>query len=115
MTEEPPLATLGLVGLMLIAPILTSGRAPAQVECSFEHTAFAGTCVEQATPEDRQTPRQACEAILACLNDARCVRTYCQATTLRGGWTLSAVKAPEAVTTRRAAAAPGSVRSPRAR
>jgi hypothetical protein len=39
-------------------------------------------------------PRQACEVILSCLNDARCVKTYRQATSLRGGWTLRSVKAP---------------------
>jgi len=84
----------GLFGLMLIAPILAGSRAPATVECTFEHPGYAGTCVEQATQEETQTPRQACEVILSCLNDARCVKTYCQATTLRGGWTLTSAKPP---------------------
>jgi hypothetical protein len=65
------------------APIPASG-----LECVFEHPRYVGSCVEEVTPEQNQTHLQACRAILACLNNPQCVKSYCQATTLRGGWTL---------------------------
>jgi hypothetical protein len=85
-----------LLNVLLVTPTVAGAPVSAAVECTFEHPGFTGTCVEQATPEDTQTPRQACEVILACLNDARCVKTYCQATTLRGGWSLRSAKPPDA-------------------
>ena len=33
-----------------------------------------------------------CSRVLSCLNDARCIRTYCNATTIRGGWKLETVE-----------------------
>jgi len=62
------------------------------VQCALEHAQYAGQCVERVTPEEKQTPLQACQAVLACLNDPRCVKTYCNATTLRGGWKLVSPK-----------------------
>jgi len=73
--------------------------APSAVECTFEHARYAGTCVERVTPEEKQTHLQACQAVLGCLNDTRCVKTYCNATTLRGGWKLVSPK-PEAASAR---------------
>lgn len=77
--------------LLLSAPVHESADSPA-VDCSFTNPRYAGTCVEQATPEEDQTPVQACQVILACLNDTRCTKTYCQATTVRGGWSLVSPK-----------------------
>ena len=51
------------------------------VACTFDHPDYAG-----------QTPMQACGVVLACLNDTRCVKTYCGATTIRGGWRLVSAK-----------------------
>lgn len=65
---------------------------PRSVDCVFTNPQYAGTCVEQVTPEKAQTPVQACRVILNCLNDTRCVKTYCQATTIRGGWSLESPK-----------------------
>jgi len=53
---------------------------------------MSGTCVEKVTPEEDQSHLAACRVVLACLNDTRCVKTYCQATTIRGGWTLVSPK-----------------------
>jgi hypothetical protein len=58
------------------------------VDCTFSNPRYAGSCVEQVTPTDEQTPVQACQVILGCLNNPQCVKTYCQSTTVRGGWTL---------------------------
>jgi hypothetical protein len=63
------------------------------VECSFSHPAYSGRCgVSETTPRSTP-PKEACEAILSCLNDSRCSgKTYCNATTLRGGWKLEEAK-----------------------
>lgn len=70
-------------------------QKPEPVACTFAHPQYAGSCVETATPTDRQTPVQACRVILDCLNNAQCVKTYCQSTTIRGGWTLVSPKEKE--------------------
>jgi hypothetical protein len=44
------------------------------------------------TPDENQTPARACRVILECLNDSRCVKTFCQNTTIRGGWSLVSAK-----------------------
>ncbi|HEX6972783.1 MAG TPA: hypothetical protein VF147_00195 [Vicinamibacterales bacterium] len=70
-------------------------REAEPVACTFSHPQYSGQCVEKVTPEGKQTPVQACRVVLDCLNNARCVKTYCQATTIRGGWTLVSPKEPE--------------------
>ena len=62
------------------------------VACTFAHPQYVGHCVEKVTPTGKQTPVQACRVILDCLNNSRCVMTYCQSTTIRGGWTLVSPK-----------------------
>lgn len=85
------MARATLLGLVLGAALLTRpGTVP--VDCTFSNPRYAGKCVEQVTPAARETPVQACRAILDCLNDTRCVKTYCQATTVRGGWSLDSPK-----------------------
>jgi hypothetical protein len=86
-----------IMSATIIAFSLFVMSAPVQsdsvsVECTFANPRYAGTCVEQVTPDEDQTPLQACQEILACLNDTRCVQTYCQATTIRGGWSLVSPK-----------------------
>ncbi|MBP1605479.1 MAG: hypothetical protein H6Q08_853 [Acidobacteria bacterium] len=82
-----------LVGATLV--VLATTTPPddrATVECAFQHPRYVGTCVEKVTPEEDQSHLAACRVVLACLNDTRCVKTYCQATTIRGGWTLVSPK-----------------------
>lgn len=59
------------------------------VECSFTNPAYTGTCgVSEETPTS-VPPRKACQQILSCLNNVQCSgKTYCNATTVRGGWKL---------------------------
>jgi hypothetical protein len=64
----------------------------ATAACVFVNPAFAGKCTETATVPDGSTPKQACEVILQCLNSVDCLKTYCQATTVRQGWTLESAK-----------------------
>ena len=73
--------------LLVAGSALLSSAGTDPVDCTFSNPRYAGKCVEQATPSGRQTPVQACRVVLNCLNDPRCVKTYCNATTVRGGWT----------------------------
>jgi hypothetical protein len=63
------------------------------VECTFSNPSYSGHCgVSEVTPRS-DSPRSACERILTCLNDAQCsTKTYCNATTIRGGWKLESAK-----------------------
>ncbi|MGE5813650.1 MAG: hypothetical protein ACM36C_04115 [Acidobacteriota bacterium] len=81
--------TLILLGL---APALKAEASSTPIECTFSNPRYAGQCVEQVTPAEKQTPVQACRAILDCLNNSQCVKTYCNATTVRGGWRLESPK-----------------------
>ncbi len=70
---------------------------PSTITCAFSNPSYSGWC--RVTQQLRQgaRPRGFCSQVLACLNDSRCSRTYCNATTIRGGWRLEAVeKAPKA-------------------
>ena len=78
------------------SPSTTPGAAPT-VTCDFSNPSYSGWCrvTEQLRPGKR--PRSICSQVLACLNDVRCIRTYCTATTIRGGWKLEKVEtAPKA-------------------
>ncbi len=61
---------------------------PVDVMCTFTNPSYAGECVEKTTRTEKQKPAAACAPILDCLNNERCVKTYCQSTTLRQGWKL---------------------------
>ena len=76
-------------------PAAQAAPKPEPVACTFAHPQYAGNCVETVTPADKQTPVQACRVVLGCLNNAQCVKTYCQSTTIRGGWTLVSPKEKE--------------------
>jgi hypothetical protein len=92
---------------ILLAAILASGPAvsPAQeggtaatrpVTCTFSNPAYSGHCKASASAAKEQTPADACQEILSCLNNVQCLKTYCNATQVRGGWTLvSAEESPD--------------------
>jgi hypothetical protein len=65
---------------------------PVKVVCTFENPAYAGACVESTTRSAKETPAAACQPILECLNNPMCVKTYCQATSIRQGWTLKSAR-----------------------
>jgi hypothetical protein len=69
-----------------------SAPPPAQATCVFSNPAYAGKCTETTAVASGSTAQQACQSILQCLNDVGCLKTYCQATTLRSGWTLETAK-----------------------
>jgi hypothetical protein len=58
------------------------------VVCGFRNAAYAGLC-EERTPYVKDKKLAAiCQPILDCLNNPRCIKTYCGSTTVRQGWTL---------------------------
>jgi hypothetical protein len=61
---------------------------PIAVTCTFANARYAGDCVVKTTRTEKEKPAAACAPILDCLNNERCVKTYCQSTTLRQGWKL---------------------------
>lgn len=70
--------------------VAADGTAPAaaKASCVFTHPAFSGKCTENVDVAENSSADTACSLILDCLNDVRCTKTYCSATTLRGGWKL---------------------------
>jgi len=65
-----------------------SPAPPIAVTCTFSNHSYAGDCVEKTTRTEKDKPETACRPILDCLNNPRCAKSYCQATTIRQGWTL---------------------------
>lgn len=85
-------ASLGLIQAHAGPAPEAGGAAPVKVTCTFENPSYAGACVESTTRDAPETPASACAPILQCLNDARCVKTYCQSTSIRQGWTLKSAE-----------------------
>ena len=93
----------GIVGILCVAFFLVlpghgrgaEDKTPRRVTCSFSHPAYSGYCKETEDVPDRSSPAAVCEGILACLNNTACSKTYCNATTLRGGWKLEKAESPE--------------------
>ena len=84
--------------LLLLVPgarsATSQGVAPAgKATCVFSNPAFAGKCVENVDVSKSSSAKQACESVLNCLNNVGCLKTYCQATTVRTGWKLESAKA----------------------
>jgi ketosteroid isomerase-like protein len=76
-------------GAPVCSPPEAAGATPApRATCVFTHAAFAGKCTERPPIPKGASAREACESILRCLNDVQCIRTHCQATTLRTNWKL---------------------------
>jgi hypothetical protein len=67
--------------------------APATATCTFTNPGYSGKCVETVATQGG-TANAACKDVLSCLNAPMCLKTYCQATTIRTNWKLeSAVPA----------------------
>ena len=75
------------------APSPTAGGA-ITVTCDFSNPGYSGWCRVTKQLRAGKRPRAFCSQVLTCLNDVRCVRTYCTATTIRGGWKLEKVESP---------------------
>src|SRR5436853_7386650 len=73
------------------SPSATPGAATT-VTCDFSNPGYSGWCrvTKQLRPGRR--PRGFCAQVLSCLKDVACIRTYCNATTIRTGWKLEKVE-----------------------
>ena len=83
-----------LFALSLSAPGGPSAQ-PAETftaECKLTNAAYSGSCTVTETAPKSDSPQTVCGRVLACLNDSRCTKTYCNSTTVRGGWKLDESK-----------------------
>ena len=69
-----------------------NSQSGATATCVFTNPAYSGKCTQTTAIPAGSSPTQACQSVLACLNDAQCIQTYCNATTVRGGWKLESAK-----------------------
>jgi hypothetical protein len=88
---------LALVALALFAARGGSGSGASptpgrSITCELSNPAYSGWCRVTEKLTGNATPASTCEGVLACLNDANCVKTYCNATTTRGGWKLEGIR-----------------------
>lgn len=68
-------------------------EGPAAASCVFRNPSGAERCTETADIRQGSSPHEVCEEILRCLNNEGCIKTYCQATTIRRGWKLESATA----------------------
>jgi hypothetical protein len=81
-----------VAGLVLLAQAPREASAARRVTCAFSHPSYSGWCrVTEDLPAGTGS-KTFCSQVLACLNDVRCLGTYCNATTIRGGWKLESVR-----------------------
>ncbi len=73
------------------SPSPTPGAA-STVTCALSNPSYSGWCRVTQQLRSGVRPRVFCSRVLSCLNDPRCIRTYCNATTIRGGWKLETVE-----------------------
>ncbi len=74
------------------APVPAQAPSGAQATCVFTNPAYSGKCTQTTAIASGSTAAQACQSVLSCLNDAQCLQTYCNATTVRGGWKLESAR-----------------------
>ena len=87
------LSLLALILILEARSATSQSAAPAtRATCVFSNPAYAGKCVQNPDIAKGSSPQQACESILACLNNNGCLKTYCDATTIRTGWKLVSAK-----------------------
>ena len=96
------LALFSMFGVGTPTALLPGGPAPqpaasspGTATCIFRNPGYSGQCVQTQEIAAGSTAQQTCESILACLNNVHCTQTYCQATTVRGGWTLQSATSGE--------------------
>lgn len=65
---------------------------PTMALCVLSHPSLPAPCTEAVPLPPGGTAQDACSAVLACLDDPRCIKTYCQGTTIRQGWALESAR-----------------------
>jgi hypothetical protein len=85
-------AVLLLLTLAVTRARAASGDSGATATCIFTNPAYSGSCTQSTPIAAGSTAAQACQSVLSCLNNVQCEKTYCNATTVRGGWKLESAK-----------------------
>ena len=88
-------ALLGAAALLATSgagAVPSQGAPSAKAICVFTNPAFAGKCTEATDVPKGSSAAGACGVILQCLNSVDCLKTYCQATTVRSGWKLESAR-----------------------
>ena len=62
------------------------------VTCTLSNPSFSGHCKVTEQAPSTQSADDACRAVLDCLNNVQCLKTYCNATQVRGGWRLESAR-----------------------
>lgn len=70
----------------------TAVPEPTMALCVFSNPSLSAPCRESVAVAPGDSAPDACAAVLACLNDPRCIKTYCQATVIRQGWALDSAR-----------------------
>ena len=85
-----------LAVLMIVAGRSRSSARPEsqtpQATCVLTNPGYSGKCTQTTPLTQGATPLQACQAVLSCMNNPDCLKTYCNATTIRSGWQLESAK-----------------------
>src|SRR5262245_53455796 len=86
-----------LVILLLVSRTRAAGSPPPKdnsprADCAFSNPGYSGWCRQTVPMAAGATPKQACEAVLSCLNGNACTANYCNAPNVRGGWRLEEAK-----------------------
>jgi len=71
-----------------VALVVAGQEKAPPVVCGFRNQSYTGLCEERTPYEQGKKLEALCKPILDCLNDTRCIKTYCGATTIRQGWVL---------------------------
>lgn len=88
---------LALVALLLFSTTRAVGSPPPKADapkadCAFSNPGYSGWCRQTVPMPADSTPKQACEAVLRCLNGNACESNYCNAQNIRSGWRLEEAK-----------------------
>jgi hypothetical protein len=88
---------LALVALTVFSTTRAVGSPPPKVDapkadCAFSNPGYSGWCRQTVPKPAGTTPKQACEAVLRCLNGNACESNYCNAQNIRSGWRLEEAK-----------------------
>ena len=91
------LALVALAALVLVSADRAVGSPPpkdtsAKADCAFSNPGYSGWCRYTVAIPQGATPKQACEAVLSCLNDNACASNPCNANNIRSGWKLEEAK-----------------------
>jgi len=91
------LALVALAALVLVSADRAVGSPPpkdtaAKADCAFSNPGYSGWCRYTVAIPQGATPKQACEAVLSCLNGDACASNPCNANNIRSGWKLEEAK-----------------------